>query len=549
MVRENKIDRRVKEMRREDPSLKLSVARRLAQAEQDARVDEQTVPRLDAALGITGPVSSWAPRATWAANARDAVVRIPLGPERDHGEAAAGAVVDVAIGDPRHGGDGSGVLVGRAGSGKSYLMRELVLATAAKYGPDRIAFALVNFADGATFQDLDALPHTVMNIVNAQESAGAVVRLRETIIGERSWRRQLLADWRVDTVVEYRAKRGEDLDRRGGKSAMPALPDLVLVADGIDSSVRGYEEYLEMFAAIGNSGADVGVYLLLSAQSFHGQPVLDVMENIGFGIAMRVHNPADSRLVLKTDAAVRLAGAGYEPGDAIIRKASPDRGDYWTRFRAFAIYGGADGADSGSGPTLEAIGQRIMDTANSHADVIVQHLKSLPVPTHAELVEQAQAAVEQAEQALAAAWTAHASEVIANLPDRVDDALRESARRDADTALGLGRERIAELRAQLRQVALDIVAEHQARGITPIDPGTALDRQHVLSDEDAGQLQAILRAADLRQWYIYPFSVEDYSGSGERRLREAFSEVERARLDLSSVKRAANEAAVDDLWA
>ncbi|CAM3456706.1 hypothetical protein [Tsukamurella hominis] len=214
----------------------------------------------------------------------------------------------------------------------------------------------------------------------------------------------------------------------------------------------------------------------------------------------------------------------------------------------FAIDAGVEEPGGGSGPSLEAIGQRIMDTANSHADVIVQHLKSLPVPTHAELIEQAQAEADQAEQALDAAWAAHASEVIATLPERVDNALRAAARHDAETALTLGRERIAELRAQLRQVALDIAAEHQARGIKPFDRAVLLDGQHVLTDEDAGRLKAILRAADLRSWYLDPRSVEEQD-DGLRSVQAAFSEAERARMRLRLRQGSAKRAAVDDLWA
>ncbi|CAM3456676.1 FtsK/SpoIIIE domain-containing protein [Tsukamurella hominis] len=309
MVRENKIDRRVKEMRREDPSLKLSVARRLAQAEQDARVDEAAAPRLDAALGITGPVSSWAPRATWAANERDVLVRIPLGPERDHGQTAAGAVVDVAIGDPRHGGDGNGALLGRANSGKSVLMREMVLAAAAKYSPDRITFALVSFDEDWTFRDLDTLPHTLVHVAEGGDAVDQVARMWEIVEGELNRRRQLLSDWDVDTAVEYRAKRGEDLDRRNGTSAMPALPDLLLVADEFGSYTSVSPGYLELFEAIGSTGADVGVYMLLSSHTLSGHRAQGLMEHIGFGIAKRVSLAADSRLLLGTAEALWLSGA------------------------------------------------------------------------------------------------------------------------------------------------------------------------------------------------------------------------------------------------
>src|SRR4029450_11212435 len=59
-----------------------------------------------------------------------------------------------------------GLLVGATGSGKSELLRTLVLALAVTHHPEILNFVLVDFKGGATFATLDRLPHTSAVITN-----------------------------------------------------------------------------------------------------------------------------------------------------------------------------------------------------------------------------------------------------------------------------------------------------------------------------------------------------------------------------------------------
>ena len=59
-----------------------------------------------------------------------------------------------------------GLLVGATGSGKSELLRTLVLALAVTHSSEILNFVLVDFKGGATFAALDRLPHTSAVITN-----------------------------------------------------------------------------------------------------------------------------------------------------------------------------------------------------------------------------------------------------------------------------------------------------------------------------------------------------------------------------------------------
>lgn len=74
-------------------------------------------------------------------------------------------------------------------------------------------------------------------------------------------------------------------------------------------------------------------------------------------------------------------------------------------------------------------------------------------------VEQAQREHDQATSATHAAQDALLTAVAAGLPDRVDAIARKIAERDMDTTRRLGKERVDELRAELRREALTL-ADH-----------------------------------------------------------------------------------------
>ena len=101
------------------------------------------------------PAVGWAPRPN-----RDRL-RVPIGVGTD------GAPVELDIKESAQDGMGPhGLLIGATGSGKSELLRTLVLGLAATHSSESLNFVLVDFKGGATFASLDKLPHTAAVITN-----------------------------------------------------------------------------------------------------------------------------------------------------------------------------------------------------------------------------------------------------------------------------------------------------------------------------------------------------------------------------------------------
>ena len=135
---------------------------------QDLATVEATLPALldcpDAAALDLGRL--WRPRPQ-----RDRL-RAPIG------VAADGSVLELDVKEAAQDGMGPhGLLIGATGSGKSELLRTLVLGLAATHPPDVLNMVLVDFKGGATFAGMSALRQVAAVITNLQDDEGLVARM------------------------------------------------------------------------------------------------------------------------------------------------------------------------------------------------------------------------------------------------------------------------------------------------------------------------------------------------------------------------------------
>ncbi|MGA4839868.1 type VII secretion protein EccCb [Streptomyces sp. G45] len=257
-----------------------------------------------ALLGVDDPAALdltrlWAPRGE-----RDAL-RVPIGVDDRHEPVLLDLKESAELGMGPH-----GLCVGATGSGKSELLRTLVLALTATHPPDDLAMVLVDYKGGATFAPFTGLPHVAGVITNLENQADLVERVHTSLAGEITRRQQVLKDaGNVADVGHYAALRAKEPGR-----GLEPLPHLFVVIDEFGELITAKPDFIDLFLSIGRIGRSIGVHLLLSSQRVEGGKLRGLETYLSYRLGLRTFSADESRTVLDTVDAFQLPplpGFGY----------------------------------------------------------------------------------------------------------------------------------------------------------------------------------------------------------------------------------------------
>lgn len=215
-----------------------------------------------------------------------------------------------------HGGSGPhGVLVGATGSGKSELLRSLVLGLTGTHHPDDLALILVDYKGGATFSGLEELPHVAGLVTNLGDDLGLVDRMHSALLGEIRRRQQVLHDaGHLLDVYAYRAARAA-----GRSGCETPLPHLLVVIDEFAELLAAVPDIHDLFTTIGRIGRSIGVHQLLASQRLDDGRLRGLEAFLSYRIALRTFTAEESRAVIGSSAAAELPSA---PGQGYLRTGS-----------------------------------------------------------------------------------------------------------------------------------------------------------------------------------------------------------------------------------
>lgn len=191
------------------------------------------------------------------------------------------------------------LVAGTSGSGKSEFLVTWVASLAAAYGPDRVAFLLVDFKGGAAFEPVARLPHVTGVVTDLAE--GEAGRAVASIRAELRHREQLLQGAGAKDVT--------------GLPPEVVLPRLVVVVDEFQAMVERFPDLGAVIADVAARGRSLGVHLVLASQRPNGVVRESVTANCGLRVSFRVLQRADSIAVVGVDHAASLAASS--PGRAI----------------------------------------------------------------------------------------------------------------------------------------------------------------------------------------------------------------------------------------
>ena len=242
------------------------------------------------------PLESW-----WDGQTPYGYLRAPVG----RTSATAEFIFDLNEKEGAHG--PHGLLGGMTGSGKSEVLKALVLAMAITHHPLDLQFALIDYKGGAAFNELGRLPHTVGVVTDIESHATYGERVILALGGEIERRKRLLETAR--RTFEFGRSHIDEYRRLRVKRP---LPRLVVVFDEFAEFKQRHPEESKRLITIARQGRSLGVHLILATQNIQAAVDPQILQNSSFRICLRVSEPQDSLQLIGIPDAVHLSrGRGY----------------------------------------------------------------------------------------------------------------------------------------------------------------------------------------------------------------------------------------------
>ncbi|MGW3515694.1 type VII secretion protein EccCa [Streptomyces hydrogenans] len=258
---------------------------------------------------------------TWRPRSRSERLRVPIGVGED------GVPVMLDLKEAAQEGMGPhGLCVGATGSGKSELLRTLVLGLAVTHSSETLNFVLADFKGGATFAGMSQMPHVAAVITNLADDLTLVDRMGDSIRGELNRRQEMLRD-----AGNYANIHDYEKARAAGAPLQP-IPSLVLVIDEFSELLTAMPDFIEMFVQIGRIGRSLGVHLLLASQRLEEGRLRGLETYLSYRIGLRTFSAAESRAAIGVPDAYSLPNV---PGSGYLKYGT----DEMVRFKAAYVSG------------------------------------------------------------------------------------------------------------------------------------------------------------------------------------------------------------------
>lgn len=281
---------------------------------------------LSSTLGLAelldlGDPFSFDPATTWVQRPNRDRLRVMFGIDSD------GTPIELDLKESAQDGMGPhGLLIGATGSGKSELLRTLVLALAVTHPPNTLNFALIDFKGGATFTKMDKLPHTSAVITNLEEELHLVDRMTDALNGELIRRQEILR-----AAGNFSSLRDYERARAAG-APLPEVPVLVVIVDEFSELLSAKPDFIDTFVQIGRVGRSLGVHLLLASQRLEEGRLRGLDTHLSYRVGLRTFSAMDSRNVLGVADAFELPRA---PGHGFLQFST----EPMARFRSAYVSG------------------------------------------------------------------------------------------------------------------------------------------------------------------------------------------------------------------
>ncbi len=269
------------------------VARTLAPLRVVGAAGAAELPELVRLTELVPPMDADAVRAAW--RLVPACTSVPIGVD-----ISGRVLVDIAKDGP------NGVIVGMPGAGKSEFLVTLLASLALANTPENLSFLFVDFKGGATFKDLNRLPHAIGTATNLD---GSPTRFLASLKAELERRQRLFKLAEANALTDYETRRaGTDL---------PKLSRLVVAVDEFAQLNDLLPSAVDDLVGLARVGRALGVHLLLATQT-EGDVKKNIKDNSALRVALKVSR-AGSDLLLDSPLAGQIGQR--QKGRAVLRQA------------------------------------------------------------------------------------------------------------------------------------------------------------------------------------------------------------------------------------
>jgi S-DNA-T family DNA segregation ATPase FtsK/SpoIIIE len=229
-----------------------------------------------------------------------------------------------------------GLIGGMTGSGKSEVLKAIILALAVTHHPYDLNFALIDFKGGAAFNELKGLPHVVGVVTDIESNATYAERVIQALGGEIERRKRILEEAR--NVFRFGKSHIDEYQKLKVKKPMPHL---VIVFDEFAEFKARYKEESKKLISIARLGRSLGVHLILATQNSEAAIDPEILQNSTFRICLKVSKADDSIQMVGIPDAVNLtrgrayfrattrvlyqsaySGADYLEGESLLPRAA-----------------------------------------------------------------------------------------------------------------------------------------------------------------------------------------------------------------------------------
>lgn len=258
------------------------------------------------------PIKEW-----WENGSKFGYLRAPIGkisPTNDF-------ILDLDESDNAHG--PHGVIGGTTGSGKSEILKTIVLSLALTHHPYDLNFILIDFKGGAAFTDLRDLPHVVGVITDIETHDNYAERVILALNSEIQTRKEILKR----AYERYGLDRLHIEEYRKLLVKQP-LPRLVIIFDEFAEFKDRYKNESQSLISIARQGRSLGVHIILCTQN--PQSVIDesISTNTRFRICLKMSTAKDGEALIGAPDAWRLPrGRAYFRVNDLIQFQAAFTGD------------------------------------------------------------------------------------------------------------------------------------------------------------------------------------------------------------------------------